>query len=140
MNGMFATRPLGRLRGSLGFLLLFGVGCTASVGDPPGGNPTGVGSSGTTSTASGTGTAGAGGSDSTGTSTSTGTGGSGHPIVTPAAEGARLRLLTQAEYITTMTALLGTIKGDLKLQPDTSVRRGLRGGGRIGNHRQRARC
>jgi hypothetical protein len=129
MNATFAVRKLDWFRGGLGLIVLFGMGCSATVYGP-GGTPTGSGASGTGASgpggsgtgAGGTGVSGTGGAGGPGSTGGVGPGGTGGRIITtPAAEGARLRLLTQAEFTASLTSLFGTLKGNLELLADTSV-------------------
>ena len=108
----------------LAFAALLGSACTGSIGasNPTGGssgtNPTG-GSSGANPTAGSSGTnpsGGSGGSSATGGSS--GSGGSA-PVATSTG-GVMLRLLTQAEYRTSIQSLLGTLTTQLTLPADLS--------------------
>ena len=122
-----AVSKLDMFRGGLGLIVLLGMGCTATVSGP-GATPNGTGATGTGASSTGgsgtgaagvSGTGGAGGPGSTGGVGPGGTG--GRIITTPAAEGARLRLLTQTEFAASLTSMFGTLKANLELLADTSV-------------------
>ena len=123
-----------RLRGlaALTFATLFGGSCSGNVAgvDQPnsGSGGTGMGQiAGNRGTGADNQPAGSGGSQGgeqpgTGSGTGTGTGGSGTGTGgVPSKGGVMLRMLTQAEYSTSIQALLGTITAQMPSTTDSSV-------------------
>ena len=105
------------LPGALAALLCFATACTAMVD----GNKGMTGS--TAASGSGTvGLPGGGASSSTGGASSSGGGATSSAGSGPTSTGGvKLRLLTQAEYLTSIQSLLGTLKTQLTLPDDLSV-------------------
>jgi hypothetical protein len=129
-----AAQHRARGRAGLAFLALIGAGCTGTIGSlGPGAPPPQTGGGGMAGTGPGGGIAGSGqsgGMSGTGPGGATagssqvggtsGTGGTAPPVVLSKG-GVMLRLLTQAEYLTSVKSLLGTLTTPLTAPDDTSV-------------------
>ena len=139
--GTRAATRLARGRTGLAFVALLGAGCTGTIGSlGPGAPPTGASGGrgpGCGGGASGSGLGGGiagssqgGGMSGTGQSGgmsgsgqvggTSGTGGTAPPVVLSKG-GVMLRLLTQAEYLTSVQSLFGTLTAQLTAPEDTSV-------------------
>ncbi len=98
--GTHAAQQRARSLAALAFAALLGSACSGDIGPPLSGQPEGAGGSNQTGGGSGSGGTASG-------ATSTG--------------GAKLRLLTQAEYRSSIQSLLGTLTTKLTLPDDVSV-------------------
>ena len=134
-RGTRAAQQRARGRAGLAFVALLGAGCTGTIGSlGPGAPPAQAGGGGVSGTGLGGGIAGSsqgsGGMSGTGQSGgmsgsgqvggTSGTGGTAPPVVLSKG-GVMLRLLTQAEYLTSVQSLLGTLTTQLTAPEDTSV-------------------
>ena len=133
--GTRAAQQRARGRAGLAFVVLLGAACTGTIGPmgqgaaptPAGGggmSGAGQGGGGTSGSGQGGRHAGAGqGGGTAGTGQGGGTSGTGGtaPPVVLSKGGVMLRLLTQAEYLTSVQSLLGTLTTQLAAPEDTSV-------------------